>query len=40
MKTTYTQSKIVIEDGRKYHLIPYNEIEWVKAEGNYCMLYT
>ena len=35
----YTQSKIVIEDGRKYHLIPYEEIEWIKAEGNYCLLY-
>ena len=40
MLIKYEQSKIVIEDGRKYHLIPYEEIEWIKAEGNYCMLCT
>jgi len=40
MKTIYSQSGIVIEDGRKCHLVPYEEIQWIKAEGNYCMLFT
>ncbi|MDR0296125.1 MAG: LytTR family transcriptional regulator DNA-binding domain-containing protein [Prevotellaceae bacterium] len=40
MKTIYSQSGIVTEDGRKCYLIPYEEIQWIKAEGNYCMLFT
>jgi len=40
MKTTCTQLGIAVEDGRKYFTIPYEEIQWIKAEGNYCMLFT
>jgi DNA-binding LytR/AlgR family response regulator len=40
MKTTYSSSGIIIEDGRKCYILPYDEIQWIKSEDNYCMLYT
>ena len=40
MKTSCSQSGIAVEDGRKYYVIFYKEIQWIKAEGNYCVIFT
>ncbi|MDR0295299.1 MAG: LytTR family transcriptional regulator [Prevotellaceae bacterium] len=40
MKTIYSRHGVLTEDGRKCYLIPYEEIQWIKAEGNYCLLFT